>query len=207
MYSHPEHCNTIPGPMRSQDDKTPPHLLLCDLWTSVSLALELTYERRPDKRFPRHHPRSHSWAGTRLATTHVGSDVHQDDQPLHGVVHHTAICSLELCGTIVNCLPLAYKRRGGPLAAGEGGAAHLHFSVFTTILALRLNQTSGTWRLLLLFRHSCSPPLQALWCNVIQRLEHTPAGRTAHGRNQDKIRVIVLLSTGHREIDLIARTS
>jgi hypothetical protein len=31
------------------------------------------------------------------------------------------------------------------------------FSAFTTILALRLNQTSGTWRPLLLSRHACSP--------------------------------------------------
>jgi hypothetical protein len=51
------------------------------------------------------------------------------------------------------------------------------------------------------------PPLQALRCNAIQRLERPPAGRTAHGRNQDKTRVNVLLSTGHREIDLSARTS
>jgi hypothetical protein len=54
---------------------------------------------------------------------------------------------------------------------------------------------------------SLYPPLQALQCNAIQRLERTPAGRTAHGRNQDKTRVIVLHSTGHGEIDLSARTS
>jgi hypothetical protein len=55
--------------------------------------------------------------------------------------------------------------------------------------------------------HACSPPLQAQRCNTIQRLERTPAGHTAHCRNQDKTCVVVLLSTGHREIDLIARTS
>jgi hypothetical protein len=38
-------------------------------------------------------------------------------------------------------------------------------------------------------------------------LERPPAGRTTHNRNQDKTRVNVLLSTGHREIDLSARTS
>jgi hypothetical protein len=75
------------------------------------------------------------------------------------------------------------------MSPGCGGgqiAAHLHISAFTTILALRLNQTSGTWRLLLFSRLACSSPLQALRCNAIQRLERTPAGRTAHGRNQNK---------------------
>jgi hypothetical protein len=47
--------------------------------------------------------------------------------------------ALELCGTIVNCLPLAYKRRRRSLAAGRWRAAHWHVSVFTTILALRLS--------------------------------------------------------------------
>jgi hypothetical protein len=75
------------------------------------------------------------------------------------------------------------------------------------ILALCLNQTSGTWRPPLFSRHACSPLLQAPRCNAIHRLERTPAGRTTPGRNQDKTRVIVLLSTGHQEIDLSARTS
>jgi hypothetical protein len=127
LYNHPEHCSTILDAMRAHDDKTPPHLLLCDLWTSVSLALKLMYERRPDKRFPRHHPRIRSWAGTGLAMTHAGSEVRQDDQPLHGVVHHTAICSLDLCGTIVNRLPLAYKRRGRSPGHGRGQSGTLAF--------------------------------------------------------------------------------
>jgi hypothetical protein len=84
-------------------------------------------------------------------------------------------------------LPLAYKRkRRSPGRGGRRIAAHLHFSAFTTILALRLNQTSGTWRLPLLSRLACSSPLQELQCNAIQRPERTPAGCTAHGRNQDK---------------------
>jgi hypothetical protein len=53
------------------------------------------------------------------------------------------------------------------------------FFAFTTILASRLNQTSGTWRHALLSRHACSSPLQAPRCSVIQCLEHTPTGRTA----------------------------
>jgi hypothetical protein len=47
------------------------------------------------------------------------SKIRQDDQQLHDTTHHTAIRSLELCGTIVNCLPLAYKRRGR--SPGRGG--------------------------------------------------------------------------------------
>jgi hypothetical protein len=49
-----------------------------------------------------------------------------------------------------------------------------------------LNQSSGTWRLILLYRLACSPPLQASQCITIQHPERTPTGRTAHGRNQDK---------------------
>jgi hypothetical protein len=46
-------------------------------------------------------------------------EIRQDDHQLHGVVHHTTICSLELCGTVVNRLPLAYKRRRR--SPGRGG--------------------------------------------------------------------------------------
>jgi hypothetical protein len=53
-------------------------------------------------------------------------------------------------------------------------------SAFTTILALTsIRKTSGTWKLGLLSCLACSPPLQAPWCNAIQCLEHTTAGRTA----------------------------
>jgi hypothetical protein len=62
-------------------------------------------------RSPQSHPHSRFWASTGLATTHVGSKIRQDDQQLHNTVHHTAIRSLGLCGTIVNHLPLAYKNR------------------------------------------------------------------------------------------------
>jgi hypothetical protein len=47
------------------------------------------------------------------------SNIRQDGHPLHGVVHHTTTCSLELCGTIVNRLPLAYKRRRRSPGRGE----------------------------------------------------------------------------------------
>jgi hypothetical protein len=47
---------------------------------------------------------------------------------------------------------------------------------FTTILALSLNQTLGTWRPYLLSHLACTSPLQALRCSAIQCLEHTTAG-------------------------------
>jgi hypothetical protein len=62
-------------------------------------------------RRPHSHPRSRFWASTGLAMTYAGSKIRQDDQQLHETVHHTAIRSLGLCGTIVNRLPLAHKRR------------------------------------------------------------------------------------------------
>jgi hypothetical protein len=40
-------------------------------------------------------------------------------------------------------------------------------SAFTMILALASINTSGTWRLGLLSRHACSPPLRAPRCNAI----------------------------------------
>jgi hypothetical protein len=95
----------------------------------------------------------------------------------------------------VNCLPLAYKRRRR--SSGRRGrhiATHSHFPPSSTILALILNKPSGTWRLLLLSRFACSSPLRAPRCHAIQRHECTPTGRMAHGRNQDKPRVIVLLA-------------
>jgi hypothetical protein len=78
--------------------------------------------------------------------------------------------------------PLAYKRRGQSPGRGGGGGDGKHtdkLSAFTTILALRLNQTSGTWRPCLLSHLACSSPLQAQRCYAIQCLEHTTAGRTA----------------------------
>jgi hypothetical protein len=53
------------------------------------------------------------------------SKIRQFGQPLHNTVHHTAICSLELCGTIVNRLPLAYKRRRRSPGREEDGERHI----------------------------------------------------------------------------------
>jgi hypothetical protein len=52
--------------------------------------------------------------------THDGGEILQDDHQLYGDVHHTAICILELCGMIVNRLPLAYKRRRRSPSRGGG---------------------------------------------------------------------------------------
>jgi hypothetical protein len=88
--------------------------------------------------------------------------------------------------SIVNRLPLAYKKRGrspsrgGWGVVGGGGRRTTHtymLTAFTTILASSLNQTSGTWRHCLLFRLACSSPLQAPRSSAMQCLEHTPAGR------------------------------
>jgi hypothetical protein len=64
-------------------------------------------------------------------------------------------------------------------AGGRRIALTRTLSAFTTILALSLNQTSGTWRLLSLSRLACSAPLQAPRCNAIRCLKHITAGRTA----------------------------
>jgi hypothetical protein len=118
LCGHPYHCATIPS-------TATPSLSLWGSGTtrrchprrcsSSGLPSATPSNRRMNddrsRRHPCSHPRSRSWAGTRLATTPTGSKIRQDGQPLHDVVHHTAICSLELCGTIVNRLPLAYKWR------------------------------------------------------------------------------------------------
>jgi hypothetical protein len=97
------------------------------------------------------------------------SKIHHDGHPLHGAVHYTATCSLELCGMIVNHLPLAYKRRRrSPGRGGTTDSTHTcTLSASTVILASCLNQTSGTWRHYLLSRHACSSPLQAPRCSAI----------------------------------------
>jgi hypothetical protein len=134
--------------------------------------------------------------------------IRQDGRRITSTVRHAATHNLKLCGTTVNRLPMVYKRRRR--SPSPGGRQIAHSSAFLpslTILALCLNQTSGTWRLLLLSHLACSPPLRAPRCLAIQRHERTPARRTTHGWNQDKPCVPVLLSTGHRETDLSASTS
>jgi hypothetical protein len=122
----------------------------------------------------------------------------------------TATMHLKPCGTTVRCLPLVYKRRRWP-PSRESKHKNTTIHPFSLTHALDigtcLNHLVGTWGSLLLSRLACSPPLRAPLCIAIQRHERKPAGRTTHSQNQDKTRVPLLLSTGHRETDLSASTS
>jgi hypothetical protein len=60
LCHHPGHCSTIPGVVKARDDETPARPLLCILRPSVSRALESAYRQRPNGRFSRYYPQSHS---------------------------------------------------------------------------------------------------------------------------------------------------
>jgi hypothetical protein len=91
LCHHPGHCSTIPGAVGARDDKTSPRPLLCILRPSVRCTLESTYGRRPNRKLPHSHPRSRSWADTKLATTPDRSKIRQDDHRLNGTVRYAAI--------------------------------------------------------------------------------------------------------------------
>jgi hypothetical protein len=120
------------------------------------------------------------------------------------VVYSATLCAIPLhvikkCGTIVSRLPLACKRRGWSPSRGRGGQRARHtLTAFTTILAFRLNQTSGTWRPCLLFRLACSSPLQAPQCDdIVPRAHH--CWTYGPGQNQDKHYVISCLAPPSRD--------
>jgi hypothetical protein len=119
LCRHPGHCSAIPGTVGPRDGGTSPHQPLCDFQPSVSVTLEPTYGRRPNKRLPHRYPRSRSWTGTRLATTLRQKQNSPGRSPTPRRCTPTATCRLELCGTIVNRLPLAYKM--GRRSPGRGG--------------------------------------------------------------------------------------
>jgi hypothetical protein len=96
LCHHHEHYSPIPGAMGTQGDKTSPRPPLCNLQPSVSLTLELTHRGRLNKRLSRHHTRNRSWTSTGLTMTPARSKIRQDDHPLRGTVHHTAICSFRV---------------------------------------------------------------------------------------------------------------
>jgi hypothetical protein len=56
LCHHLEHYSTIPGAVETEDDKTSPRPLLCDLQPSVSPTLELTHARQPNEKLPRRYP-------------------------------------------------------------------------------------------------------------------------------------------------------
>jgi hypothetical protein len=122
-------------------------------------------------------------------------------------VRHTATLHLKPCDTTVTVSPGSTKGGGNPLTAGDVTHTTTHSSALTHDIGTCLNHFAGTWRFLLLSHLTCSPPLRATRCLAIHRHERIPAERTTHSRNQDKPRVPLLLSTGHRETDLNASTN
>jgi hypothetical protein len=111
LCHYPRHCSAILGDVGARDDKTAPRPPLCIPRPSVSRTLESAYGRRPNGKLPCYYPRSRSWTGTGLATTTVGRRF------VRTAINSTSLCAtppcvaLRLCDTIVNRLPLTYKRR------------------------------------------------------------------------------------------------
>jgi hypothetical protein len=66
---HPGHCISISYTVGGRGDKTPPHRLLCAQQPPISRTFEPMYERRPNEKPLRHHPRSGSWTDTGHAMT------------------------------------------------------------------------------------------------------------------------------------------
>jgi hypothetical protein len=179
-WRHPRHCSAIPDAVGStglRDAATP-------------AAVPRTASRQL-------HPRISTWATTERKTpTPPPSKPLLDgyrtrhDVPPEARFTRTAVYSTTLhtmpsrVARIVRraCkLPPPWSIKGGSVPWPQGvqrTTLTRTLSAFTTILALSLNQTSGTWRLHLLSRLACSAPLQAPRCNAIQCLEHTTAGRT-----------------------------
>jgi hypothetical protein len=90
-------------------------------------------------------------------TTHARAEIHQDGHQITSTVCHAATLHLNPCSTTINCLPLVYKRRRRPLAAGTTDSTTTCSSALTPDIGICLNQLAGTWRLLLLSRLACSP--------------------------------------------------
>jgi hypothetical protein len=132
---------------------------------------------------------------------------HDAYHQIASTVRHTTTLHLTPCDTTVSRLPLDYKRRRRPPSRGGETRPFSHPHPHT-ILEFAPNQFAET---ILPSAPSpaslVGPPLRAPRCLAIQRHERTPAGHTAHGRNQDKPRFSLLLSTGHRETDLSTSTS
>jgi hypothetical protein len=207
LRRHPRHCRAIPCTVGTQVDRSsprPPYEASCLPPTKPSNWHTDDDQTRAPALLPSKPLDGHK----------IRNDAcqRQDAPGWLSIPRHCTPCCrtrrLEPCGMTVNRLPLAYKRRRRSPGRGETTDSNsLAFPPSPTILALCLNQPSGTWRLLLLSYLACSSPIRAPQCLAIQRHECTPAGRTTHGRNQDKPCVIALLSAGHRETDLSTLTS
>jgi hypothetical protein len=69
--------------------------------------------------------------------THARDEIPQDSHQITSTARHAATPHLKPCGTVVNRLPLVYKRRGRPPSHTRGRRAHLlAFPPSLTILAL-----------------------------------------------------------------------
>jgi hypothetical protein len=84
----------------------------------------------------------------------IHAEIHQDNHRIMSTMRHAAALHPKSSGATVDCLPLVYKRRGRPPAGDQDTTNR---SLALAILASCLNQSSGTWRLSLLFRLACSP--------------------------------------------------
>jgi hypothetical protein len=174
LHHHPQHC----GGTGRQDASTP--VVVCP-----------ASSRQP-------HPRAYVWAMTKRATPTTppskplldGYRAHHDAPPdarftrtaVYSITLYTMPLHIDKIVSHTCKLPPPWPIKGGAVPQPQGedkGALTRTLPAFTTILALDSISTSGTWRIGLLSRLACSPPLQALQCNTIQCPEHTPVGRTA----------------------------
>jgi hypothetical protein len=180
---HPRHCGAIPDAVRStgRRDAATPAAVPCTAFRQLypRISTRAATERKTPTPPPSkplldgYRTRHDVLPEARFARTTVYSTT------LHTMPSHVARTGRHACK-----LPPPWSINGGAVPWPQGGTpgrtALTHtMSAFTTILALSLNQTSGTWRLHLLSRLACSAPLQAPRCSAIQCLEHTTAGRTA----------------------------
>jgi hypothetical protein len=121
LCCHPGHCNAVPGAVGAQDDEKSPCPLLC----SSSLSSSVPSSQRMD---------GDQTGNSHTATLEAAPRQVQDSPRcptgarfVRMTINSTKLCAmppyvaLELCGTIVNCLPLAYKRRRRSPGRGGGG--------------------------------------------------------------------------------------
>jgi hypothetical protein len=97
------------------------------------------------------------------------SKIRQDGRQLRGTSRHasTRMRIVRHTCKLLSPWPIKGREISQPQGTGRWLAITYTHSALTTILALALINTSGTWRPSLLSRHACSPPLQAPWCNAI----------------------------------------
>jgi hypothetical protein len=163
------HRNAIPDTVGARADGTPPCRPSYSSRTPVNRTLELVHGRRPDKT-----------AGTTTVETTLGP-AQRPPRHIQGPrfvrmaiklqVSSTSTATLhpEQRDTIVSRLPLVYKRMRRPPRPGVGRDRHTTTRSFAPIydIGTYLNHFARTWRLSLLARLACIPPLRAPWCLAI----------------------------------------